>query len=64
MERRMLRAKGLLPAKRRVRRAAYKPWTRAVLKMMQAFKERQKVTQEQKKGSVKEQLEREAKDET
>ncbi len=61
-ERRMMRAKGLLPAKRKVRRSAYKPWTRALLKMFEAFKEKQKVMQEQKKSSVTEQLEREVTD--
>lgn len=63
MERRILRAKGLLPSKRKVKRAAYKPWTKAVLKMLQAFKQKQKAVQEQKKDSVKEQLERERSDE-
>lgn len=58
-ERRMMRAKGLLPARRRVKRVAYRPWTRALLKMFEAFREKQKVVQEQKKASVAEQLERE-----
>lgn len=58
-ERRMMRAKGLLPARRRVKRTAYKPWTKALVRMFEAFKEKQKAMQEQKKTSVKGQLERE-----
>ena len=61
-ERRMLRAKGLLPAKRRVRRTAYRPWTKALVKMFEVFKEKQKVALEQQKSSVKEQLKREVED--
>ncbi len=58
-ERRMMRAKGLLPAKKKVRRTAYKPWTKALLKMFESFREKQKAMQEQKKASVAGQLERE-----